>query len=102
MKDVTVLLRDARKRAGFTQMELASALDVHETLVSQWETGRKTPPADTIPFLTEMLNLTKGEVAQLKSASKSPVRARPSDIVQRFDGLDAKLDEVLRRLDGGS
>ena len=45
MKDVTVLLRDARKRAGFTQMELASALDVHETLVSQWETGRKTPPA---------------------------------------------------------
>lgn len=40
------LLRICRKRAGFTQFELANRAYTNQGLVSAYETGRQTPKID--------------------------------------------------------
>ena len=41
-------IQKARMAAVMTQRELAEAIYVHESLISQWENGRKVPSADQI------------------------------------------------------
>lgn len=36
-------LKELRIKAGLSQSDLAKKLNVHQTAVSQWETGKKRP-----------------------------------------------------------
>jgi transcriptional regulator with XRE-family HTH domain len=52
------LLREARKTLGKTQLEMARAMDVHETTVSLWESGQRPLPAyrlDSVYRIVEFL-----------------------------------------------
>ena len=42
-KKIGKAIRDARNQNALTQEELAKKLNVSTGLVSQWETGRRTP-----------------------------------------------------------
>ena len=42
------LLKQLRKQKGLTQAQLAHALQIHQTAVSQWECGRTFPDRETI------------------------------------------------------
>ena len=42
------ILKQLRKQNGLTQAQLAYALRVHQTAVSQWECGRTAPDRETI------------------------------------------------------
>jgi len=42
------VIRDARKRAGLSQAQLADALGTTQSVVSRWERGHDTPRADTL------------------------------------------------------
>ena len=46
--DLGEVIRDARRRAGLSQTELASALGTTQSVVSRWERGHDTPRADTL------------------------------------------------------
>jgi len=45
---MSVILRQLRQQRGLTQAQLADALQVHQTAVSQWECGRTYPDRETI------------------------------------------------------
>lgn len=47
-----------RKAAGITQAELAAALGVSQTVVSDWESSKKYPSADKLPAIAEALGCT--------------------------------------------
>jgi transcriptional regulator with XRE-family HTH domain len=42
------LIRDARRRAGLTQAQLAAALGTTQSVVSRWERGHDAPRVDTL------------------------------------------------------
>lgn len=42
------LIREARRRAGLTQAELAARLGTSQPAVARWESGRVSPTVDTL------------------------------------------------------
>ena len=42
------IIKDLRKRAKLSQIELAELCGVHQTAVSQWEKGRTNPDTDML------------------------------------------------------
>jgi len=57
-----------RKAAGITQAELAAALGVSQTVVSDWESSKKYPSADKLPLIAKTLNCTIDELYTGQSA----------------------------------
>ena len=57
-------LREARKHAKLTQPELAYLIDVHETTIRRWESGREQglPDVTHIKKLCEVLHVTEAEL----------------------------------------
>jgi DNA-binding transcriptional regulator YiaG len=51
-------IRAARRRAGLSQAELAAALGVRQSSVSQWERGSTRPSTDHLLALTSILRTT--------------------------------------------
>ena len=49
-------IRILRKNAGLSQQELANALNVHQTAVSQWETSRTAPDIETLAQMAKLFN----------------------------------------------
>lgn len=41
-------IKDLRKKSGLSQKEFADLFNVHQTAVSQWETGKTTPDKETL------------------------------------------------------
>ncbi len=51
-------IKNARKRAGLTQTELATAIGVTQKEISRWETGTRTPQVETIASICKALNVS--------------------------------------------
>lgn len=50
-------LKEARKKAGITQNELANKLHVSAAMIAQYETGKRNPKKDTLHKIANALNL---------------------------------------------
>lgn len=42
------VIREARRRAGLSQEELARRLDTKQPVIARWETGKRAPDFDTV------------------------------------------------------
>ncbi len=51
-------IRARRESLGFTQKELAARIDVTEQLISLWELDRRSPSAEKLAELSNMLGVT--------------------------------------------
>ncbi|MGN1195566.1 MAG: helix-turn-helix domain-containing protein, partial [Acutalibacteraceae bacterium] len=51
-------LREARKRAGLTQEQLAEKLTVSRQAVTKWEADRGLPDIGNIKLISELLNVS--------------------------------------------
>lgn len=49
-------IRSLREREGLTQKYLAEQLNVEQSLISIWESGKNQPRADKLPVLAKVLN----------------------------------------------
>ena len=49
---------ELRKRAGYTQADLAKLLNVDQSAVSQWERGKVKPLKKILPAMAQALNCT--------------------------------------------
>lgn len=59
MKDV---IREARRRIGLNQTELAERMGVTQAAVSHWENGETMPTPRQIPRLAEVLKIKVSEL----------------------------------------
>ena len=72
-------LRAARKKAGFSQREIAEKLFVSAQAVGKWERGDATPGPDAIMQLASILNVSADELldVQIKRGLPSFTLTRP-------------------------
>lgn len=59
-------IREARKRAKFTQEALANALGVKRSVISKYETGAIVPSVDTLEKISIILGVPVGELMGLE------------------------------------
>lgn len=55
-------IRDIRKELGLSQFEFARMLGVHQTAVSQWETGRTSPEIEIVKQISRISGHSLGDV----------------------------------------
>ena len=63
-------IRKLRKQAGMSQQELANALNVHQTAVSQWETSRTAPDIETLAHMAQLFDTSIDEITGRPSPQK--------------------------------
>ncbi len=66
------LLKKYRYESGFTQVDLAKALDNHQPVISNFERGRSTPTRDEILAITKVLKLNESQTNGLLISAKYP------------------------------
>lgn len=57
-------LREARKRSGLTQMQIAEKLGITAQSYSQYETGKRQPKAETLKRIADALGVLPGDLRQ--------------------------------------
>lgn len=62
MGDLGTNLRDARKRLGLTQEQVAERSGVHATEVSRIEAGKRDPQISTLLKLAKAVELPPGDL----------------------------------------
>lgn len=50
-------LKEARKKSGLTQAEVAEKLNVSASMIAQYETGKRNPKKETLSKIANILNL---------------------------------------------
>jgi transcriptional regulator with XRE-family HTH domain len=55
-------LKRLRKQKKLTQVELSNSLHVSSTAVGNWESQRTSVPADIVPRLCEILEISPNEL----------------------------------------
>jgi transcriptional regulator with XRE-family HTH domain len=56
-------LKLARLQAGLRQIDLAKAVDVSESQIAKWETGRLTPRQEMAERLAQVLGATTQQIS---------------------------------------
>ena len=51
-------IKELRKESNFTQQELAEKLELTNSTVSDWETGRSEPDLETLTKLSKLFSVT--------------------------------------------
>lgn len=62
-------IKEARKKAGITQKELAEYLQVYQKDISRWENNELTPNALTFAKICKAIHASADEILELKSES---------------------------------
>lgn len=87
MADFAEYLRDARKRAGMNQIELAERVGLTGSYISVLEGRKKPPPSDKVlRRLADALEVSEDEMIEVAHLDKSP-----DDIRDRIRALDRSL-----------
>ena len=55
-------IREMRKRAGMTQMELAKVLGVDRSSIAKWERGYNAPRTSMLPKVAAAMNCSVDEL----------------------------------------
>lgn len=76
-------VRSARKKAGLTQLDLASAIGKARSMVAQVENGYSNMTIDCLFQISEVLGV---EISELLSGEKTHLGDTPKD----FDDIEAK------------
>lgn len=104
--DISLLIRQRLSDLGLDQRELATAIEVTESYISQLLTRRKIPPApgrtDLYEKIGEFLKFPAGELSRLATAQrqealKKRVLDRPEPLFRECRDLVLRKCEDLRR-----
>lgn len=52
------IIKELRLKNGYSQRKLAQLCSVHQTAVSQWETGRTVPDSESLVILSQVLGVS--------------------------------------------
>ncbi len=80
-----VSLEEIRKKRGLTQSQLAQRLEINQSLIAKWESGKVQPRASTLERLANVLEV---EVEELLAGEFGKVSAQ-------LRSVDPKLVELM-------
>lgn len=95
-------LESIRKDRGLTQSQLAERLDVNQSLIAKWESGKVQPRTSTLEKLAEALQvqteeLLAGEYGTVSVHLRS-LDPRLMELLSQVHKLDVPDREALRRV----
>ena len=82
-------IRMIRKELGLSQLEFARLLTVHQTAVSQWETGRTLPETEMIYRISKVSGRSFGEIMEpdFDNAVRAENAKAASEIIMPDEGM---------------
>lgn len=87
-----------RKRAGYTQSDLAASLGVKVTTVSTWERGRSLPDADTLFSICELFHVSLSDMyGQDSGLSAYSLSYEEREIIDAYRSADPFDRALVRR-----
>ncbi len=89
-------LVNLRKKAGYTQVELAKELGVTQRMVSYYEGQSEYPPAAILPKLARLLNVTTDELLGMEPLKKT--RQPDTRLQRRFQQIEKLPSKEKRQL----
>lgn len=88
-----------RKAAGYTEQELADAIDVTRRVIAYYERETKHPPATLLPDLARTLRISTDELLSLAPAKEMVKSNRNLQLrLQQFVHLSKRDQGVLLRM----
>ena len=94
INDIGKLVKEARKKKGYSARELAKLCDISHTEINNIEKGQRVRPAVlTLKAFEKYLDLDYKELATLVGYSEETVRYGDEDIIVSFERYDKKLQE---------
>ena len=90
MSDWNEIVRDAMKRRGMTNQQLARELGVNQTTVGRWLNGRSTPGVVTIHHIGGILG-----IELLEAASAETGDAQETELLAAFRRMRAAERTLL-------
>lgn len=86
-------MRGARRKAGFTQQQVASRIGVEQNTISEYETGSVTPSREALIQFARVVDESVGYLME------GPKTAMPQELQQSVEALILALPRgALRRL----
>ena len=88
MKHLGELIREARRSRNFSQWDIAKALSVARTTVSNWECGRAEPDLRTLRMLSTVLQCdlfaeqTESSPIQEQTGRKMRLKLRDTPVIE--------------------
>ena len=58
------VLKALREKAGYTQIDVATKLDVRQSTVAMWENGNNLPRAEKLPLLAKLYGCSIDDLFQ--------------------------------------
>jgi Zn-dependent peptidase ImmA (M78 family)/DNA-binding XRE family transcriptional regulator len=86
-------LVSAREQAGFTQDDVAAALDLSRQVIGYWEQGKRKP---RIEQMFQLATLFRTSVADLLNASTQPQHAAAETAAMLYRRSSVELDDTAR------
>jgi transcriptional regulator with XRE-family HTH domain len=87
-------LADLRKKAGYTQVELANDLGVTQRMISYYEGHSEYPPSNLLPVMAKVLGVSADELLGIKPLKKN--RQPDSRLQRRLQQIE-NLDPTTKR-----
>ncbi len=90
MNDWNEKVRDAMKRRGMTNLQLARELGVNQATVGRWLSGRSTPGAGTIHHIGRVLGIRLTDAASAEAGE-----AQETELLNAFRRMTAAERTLL-------
>ncbi|MPZ93030.1 MAG: helix-turn-helix domain-containing protein [Actinobacteria bacterium] len=97
------LIREARKRVGLTQRELAERLGTTQAVIARWELGRTSPPFERVVEairacgLELSVRITKSDPEHALLVEEN-LRLSPRDRLNRLTSSRSAMDELAAKV----
>lgn len=88
-------IKQIRKARGLTQAQLAKMIDVSESMVSQYESEKKSPSNETLLKLGEALDCSVSDILDDRKAFDFALSAPERDIIQKYRTMDERGRRVV-------
>ncbi len=86
-------IKELRKKHGLSQQELADALHVHQTAVSQWENGKTAPDLDNLQQMAKLFGVSTDYILGQSKPTPSIPAPQLSDIDFALSGEIRELTD---------
>ena len=88
-------IKKLRKAHGLTQKELADKVDVTESMISQYESGKKFPSYETLLKLGEALECQVSDILDDRKSFDFTFSALEKDLILKYRSLDETSRKVV-------